>query len=293
MKEKIQYYYNVIPENLIYREEYIEFIHNGDSYFLMVENGKFQKAMVINQIMKFNKINIYEFVVNKNFQYITSLGNKNYVLLRLLVEKTEKEIDLNDLLLFTNLATNFTSTLKWGEKWIQKTDALESNRNELLSKNKTIEKTLDYYLGVSENAIMYLKYYPSNNGKIYQLYLQHERINSKTRKYIMFYNPFFIIFDLRVRDISELIKQYILEGKKYKTILKKIIELLKINYDEIGLIIARIMFPTYYFDFVENENSYDSKKIITFSSYYLDTINEIFRFIKSFYDIPTLDYLHP
>lgn len=293
MKEKIQYYYNVIPENLIYREEYIEFIHNGDSYFLMVENGKFQKAMVINQIMKFNKINIYEFVVNKNFQYITSLGNKNYVLLRLLVEKTEKEIDLNDLLLFTNLATNFTSTLKWGEKWIQKTDALESNRNELLSKNKTIEKTLDYYLGVSENAIMYLKYYPSNNGKIYQLYLQHERINSKTRKYIMFYNPFFIIFDLRVRDISELIKQYILEGKKYKTILKKIIELLKINYDEIGLIIARIMFPTYYFDFVENENSYDSKKIITFSSYYLDTINEFFRFVKSFYDIPTLDYLHP
>lgn len=63
--------------------------------------------------MKLNKIDIYDFIVNKNFQYITLINNKGYVLLKLLVEKTEKEIDLNDLLLFANLTLNFTSELRW------------------------------------------------------------------------------------------------------------------------------------------------------------------------------------
>lgn len=292
MKEKIQYYYNMIPKNLIYRAEYIEFISNNDHYYLMLENGKFQQAMLIDKIMKLNKIDIYDFIVNKNFQYITLIDNKSYVLLKLLVEKTEKEIDLNDLLLFANLTLNFTSELRWIDKWIQKTDALESNRSELLSKNETLEKTLDYYLGISENAIMYVKYHSSNIGKIYQLHLQHERLNTKTRKYIMFYNPFYIIFDIRVRDISELIKQYILEGKNYKKLLKEIIEIMKINSNEIGLIVSRIMFPTYYFDFIEDENSFANKKIITFSSYYLDTMNEIIKLASSYYEISMPDYLH-
>ena len=292
MKEKIQYYYNMMPINLIYRAEYIEFISNNDHYYLMLENGKFQQAMLIDKIMKLNKIDIYDFIVNKNFQYITLINNKGYVLLKLLVEKTEKEIDLNDLLLFANLTLNFTSELRWIDKWIQKTDALESNRSELLSKNETLEKTLDYYLGISENAIMYVKYHSSNIGKIYQLHLQHERLNTKTRKYIMFYNPFYIIFDIRVRDISELIKQYILEGKNYKKLLKEIIEIMKINSNEIGLIVSRIMFPTYYFDFIEDENSFANKKIITFSSYYLDTMNEIIKLASSYYEIPMPDYLH-
>lgn len=292
MKEKIQYYYNMMPINLIYRAEYIEFISNNDHYYLMLENGKFQQAMLIDKIMKLNKIDIYDFIVNKNFQYITLINNKGYVLLKLLVEKTEKEIDLNDLLLFANLTLNFTSELRWIDKWIQKTDALESNRSELLSKNETLEKTLDYYLGISENAIMYVKYHSSNIGKIYQLHLQHERLNTKTRKYIMFYNPFNIIFDIRVRDISELIKQYILEGKNYKKLLKEIIEIMKINSNEIGLIVSRIMFPTYYFDFIEDENSFANKKIITFSSYYLDTMNEIIKLASSYYEIPMPDYLN-
>ena len=292
MKEKIQYYYNMMPINLIYRAEYIEFTSNNDHYYLMLENGKFQQVMLIDKIMKLNKIDIYDFIVNKNFQYITLINNKGYVLLKLLVEKTEKEIDLNDLLLFANLTLNFTSELRWIDKWIQKTDALESNRSELLSKNETLEKTLDYYLGISENAIMYVKYHSSNIGKIYQLHLQHERLNTKTRKYIMFYNPFDIIFDIRVRDISELIKQYILEGKNYKKLLKEIIEIMKINSNEIGLIVSRIMFPTYYFDFIEDENSFANKKIITFSSYYLDTMNEIIKLASSYYEIPMPDYLH-
>ena len=116
MKEKIQYYYNMIPKNLIYRAEYIEFISNNDHYYLMLENGKFQQAMLIDKIMKLNKIDIYDFIVNKNFQYITLIDNKSYVLLKLLVEKTEKEIDLNDLLLFANLTLNFTSELRWIDK---------------------------------------------------------------------------------------------------------------------------------------------------------------------------------
>ena len=60
MKEKIQYYYNMIPKNLIYRAEYIEFTSNNDHYYLMLENGKFQQAMLIDKIMKLNKIDIYE-----------------------------------------------------------------------------------------------------------------------------------------------------------------------------------------------------------------------------------------
>lgn len=67
---------------------------------------------------------------------------------------------------------------------------------------------------------------------------------------------------------------------------------MKINSNEIGLIVSRIMFPTYYFDFMEDENSFANKKIITFSSYYLDTMNEIIKLASSYYEIPMPDYLH-
>ena len=292
MKEEIRYHYSLITENLIYREDFIEFTSNHNYYYLMLEKGNLEKALLIDKILKQEKIDIYDFVVNNHFQYITIMNGKKYVLLRLLIEKTEKEVDINDLLLFASIPLNFTSELKWYEKWTYKMDALEFNRKELLSKNKKLEKTLDYYLCICENAIIYLKYHSLNNGKIYQLYLQHDRLNNKSRKYIMFYNPFYIVFDIRVRDIGEIIKQYIFEGKNYINLLKKIIKVMKIDLDEMNLIISRIMFPTYYFDFVETENNFDNKKIITFSSYYLDIINGILKCISDYHEISTLDYLH-
>lgn len=49
MKEKIQYYYNMMPINLIYRAEYIEFTSNNDHYYLMLENGKISTSNVNRQ----------------------------------------------------------------------------------------------------------------------------------------------------------------------------------------------------------------------------------------------------
>lgn len=290
MREKIQYYYDLLAEKIIYRKEYIEFLANNDYYYLMLENGNFQRAILIDRIMKKYKIDIYDFVINKNFNYITTINNQNYVLLKLLVTKTEKEIDFSDIVLFMSLKINLASNLEWDKKWIQKAEALEKNRIELLTKNKILDNTLDYYFECIENSVLYLKYYNSIDITKCQLYLQHKRLTPKIRKYVIFYNPFYIIFDSRVRDVSELIKQLLLEGEDYKNVLISIIQEKQINYGETILMLSRIMFPTYYFDYIE-KNNIDGKKIMAFSGHYLRTIDEILQIINKFIQIP-IPYYH-
>lgn len=290
MREKIQYYYDLLAEKIIYRKEYIEFLANNDYYYLMLENENFQRAILIDRIMKKYKIDIYDFVINKNFNYITTINNQNYVLLKLLVTKTEKEIDFSDIVLFMSLKINLASNLEWDKKWIQKAEALEKNRIELLKKNKILDNTLDYYFECIENSVLYLKYYNSIDITKCQLYLQHKRLTPKIRKYVIFYNPFYIIFDSRVRDVSELIKQLLLEGEDYKNVLISIIQGKQINYGETILMLSRIMFPTYYFDYIE-KNNIDGKKIMAFSGHYLKTIDEILQIINKFIQIP-IPYHH-
>ena len=54
MKEEIQYHYSLITENLIYREDFIEFTSNHNYYYLMLEKGNLDDGT--KYLFKFNAL---------------------------------------------------------------------------------------------------------------------------------------------------------------------------------------------------------------------------------------------
>ena len=290
MKEMINYYYNLFPQKILYRKDYIEFVSTSNYYYLMPEKNKLKDAIVIDRILKFNQINIYDFVLNKNQQYISVINNKKYVLLKLLVERSNDEIDFNDLILFSKIKLNYNSYISWKKRWIKKNDVLEKCSVNLISKNDELNKLLNYFIEVSENAIMYSNYHIVEYKNQYNVSLQHERLSSKTKKRLIFYNPFFIILDNQTRDVSELIKDLAFAEKNYEKLIEDVIKKMNLNYTDLKLLIARIMFPTYFFDYLENKNS-NNKKIITYASYYINIVNQIVKTINKYSEVP-IPYHH-
>ena len=111
---------------------------------------------------------------------------------------------------------------------------------------------LDYFLGLAENAIGYLniidKMYSKTNQDILTFTRRRVSANDTLSE---FYNPINFVIDYKVRDISEFIKSCFFETDISVSQLKQWVLELKLSSYSCGLLLARLLFPTYYFDLYE------------------------------------------
>ena len=103
-----------------------------------------------------------------------------------------------------------------------------------------LKESFYYYSGLNELSMNLLNYVDYNNIKFH---IAHKRID----KNCDLYNPLNIIIDSKVRDIAEYIKisffnDEINEDEIIQIIISNIIE-----KDEIILLFARLIYPSYYF----------------------------------------------
>ena len=125
--------------------------------------------------------------------------------------------------------------------WILKNDYMERLMEDV-NKDYIIE-TKDYYLGLAEQAIMIMN---SLNLISIKKVLCHKRINKKEYRV-----PDNLTIDYIERDIGEYIKYLIFEeNEKIEEIKKKTDLLIKYKVS-INLIIARILYPSEYFDLID------------------------------------------
>ena len=107
------------------------------------------------------------------------------------------------------------------------------------NKNKVIDNSIDYYFGLLESSICYL------NGVNYEnvnLYVQHAKMS-----YFDYFNPFNIRIDVKERDFSNFLKYRFFDDKYNESYVRSIIEKNINNYD-FNLVVARLIYPDYYFD---------------------------------------------
>lgn len=125
----------------------------------------------------------------------------------------------------------------WINNWQAKNDYLEK----ILSSNKSeiIEETKEYYLGLAEQAINIAK----RNKKVVNKVLCHKRIyeNKEDNK----------IIDYKERDYGEYIKYLMFYREKNIEYIKKYIDKLLIKNYSTDLIIARVMYPSEYYDLID------------------------------------------
>ncbi len=84
---------------------------------------------------------------------------------------------------------------------------------------------MPYYIGLTENAISYLKY---SNLKNNHIGIQHIRVKYNDNL-TNFYNPINLIIDYKVRDIAEYFKSLFFDSK---IDIKNIINIIKKNKNE-------------------------------------------------------------
>ena len=287
MKNIINYYYNIIVNDFKKRDNSFIFYINENKYEFTEFYGNVNEVNKIYSIVNFyNKI-CDEIILNKEQSILTYYENVPYILLKKIYCKEEK-MQINDIINYDSLI-NIRDELRWKKLWGEKLDYYELLLNQMKQKFFILKESFNYYLGLSELAINLLNYV---NYKNVRFHISHKRIDKKND----LYNPLNIIIDSKVRDIAEYIKisffnDEINEDEIIQIIISNIIE-----KDEIILLFARLIYPSYYFDIYENiynqkSSEKELNKIIKKNAIYEAFLKKIYNNIKFIYNLPQIEFL--
>ena len=300
MKNIINFFYNFNVIEIYSINNGYYFNYNNDSYVFMCCMRDLNEINAIYNLYKELKIrNVFvnDLILNKNGQIVCIVDNKNFVLIK---DNTKNNrINMNDLLYIQNNTVNIKCDKKifrnnWIKMWEIKIDYYEKNINGSLKKYPLLNKFIDYYIGLGENAISYLSY---NSVKKTNYVLSHKRININNSTFD-FYNPLNFIIDSRVRDFSEYVKTQFFYGTLSFDEFKRFVDYMNLSREECILLISRLLFPTYFFDLYDSilNEEFPEENIKNV----LDKKDEYANFLKNtFYyfinikkiNIPCIDWL--
>lgn len=180
----------------------------------------------------------YTIIKNNDGNIITRYKENDYILY-----KVDDKTEINVSEIKRNIKLDYEEEKNWINNWIIKIDKTEKAIENI--QYEIVEDTKDYFMGLAELSIMILKYH--NLEKI-------EKEKSICRIRITeesFRNPNNIIIDYKERDIAEYIKYLFYEKNINSKNIIRIIEVFEISQESVYMVLARLMFPTNYFDCLE------------------------------------------
>jgi len=263
MKKYIEYYYNLYIEQISFDSSKYYILSNNKKYILKKINREFDidgYKRIKNALNKYKYF--FNIVYNKYGNLVTTINNEQYVLLSLtnIPNETISIYDIkNDMHIRNNIVSNFRE--EWIKKWEQKIDYFE----ELLTNKKEFYSELypvfQYYIGIGEETIMYLK---SINDKHDDLpTIQHYRLRLCSDLYY-YYDPTNVVIDHCSRDIAEYIKSMIISHNnidEFIVILDEYLNSHIFSNHDIKMMYARILFPTFFFDYIEEIEMHSKKEV--------------------------------
>lgn len=221
-----------------------EFVYNDDEYIFTLVYRNEVELMAVNEVI--NGSNIYDQIIsNINNQLVTQIYNRYYIL----IKKSKYKKNLEELI-FNNseqiFSYNYLESINhsnWVKLWSKKIDYIEYQLEHFENKYPNIEKSINYYIGMVENAIFYISHINNLNDINNNLVISHIRVLGNNIN-----NPQNIIIDHKSRDISEYLKFiFINDNYNYENI-KVLLQSLNLDPISCKLIYGRLFYPTFYFD---------------------------------------------
>lgn len=257
MLDYINYFYNLYPPLLNKENDNYVFFVGNEKYYLTLyrrELSEIKDLVELNKRMISSNSLVHEIIINKFNEPISVISNENYVLLRVYVNDIKK-IDINDIIYMLNENVDLSglkSLLRtnWVSLWSSKVDYIEYQMGHLIKKYPFLNNTIDYYLGLCENAITYIK-----NLKMFSDYkipigISHKRIIKDATLFDL-YNPLNLIIDYKVRNIAEYLKDAFFKDEDVNYILNIVFKNFWFDKLNLSLLVARLLYPSYYFDLFE------------------------------------------
>ena len=290
MKEEIIYLYNLDNIEMHY-DKNNTFIYNGIKYIIIKTNRTDEE---LNEIYNLTYNNtIYDKLIKTRFNKLTFIHDKNkYVLIKC----NHKNINILNYILNNNNSLNTKNSILMHNNWYmlisKKIDYIEYQYTHIKEKYPLIDESINYYIGMAESSLSYLKYIEKTNIKADSIVISHRRLSSMNS----FYNPTNLILDSKMRDLSEILKYSFLNNININ--LEKI--LLENNYSnyQYGKLISRMLYPSFYFDSYEkiiNESHNEEclKSIIERSKEYEIYLYKIIEIINRKIKIKKIEWLKP
>lgn len=292
MKNIIKYYYDLDVS-------YIR--QTNDNYFLTINNNNYLfckcdlKELENNIKYLNNNLSYHKLISTKNGLSVVNYNGNDYALFK--INTLSKIANMNDIL--NSIQPIYIKDNNIKEKWIrlweEYVDYIEYQNKELNKKDSYISKIANYYIGLAENSIEFLKNIDITNVPYY---LVHKRVKYNTNL-IELYNPCYIRIDTKVRDMAEYDKSiFFYTNISYNEFMNMINEQLSIlNNDELKLFYARLLYPSYFLDlydeFIKDKYDKDSLNlIISKSSNYEKALKNIIDEIKKRIYIIDIDWLN-
>lgn len=221
--------YKEYKKGIIFQVDGINYLFTESAYDSAYINELFK---VCNE---YKNALLHDFVFNKN----NELLSEKYVLFRINILITDITID--DIKRFCSIDCNkyIKEYISMESFWENKIDYFEMQISEL-SNNQLINHSFDYYIGIAELLIMYLK---KNHTNI-DLCLSHKTLSSLST--IEFYNPLNITFDLKLKDVASYIRM-----TNNVDLLVDILDHRGGNFNS-AYFFVRLVFPFKYFDIISD-----------------------------------------
>ena len=258
MLDYINYYYGIYPPTINEVLNGYSFYVDSEKYYFIIYNrelDELDELVKLNKFMIENGSLVHEIISNRFNETICNFNNNNYILMRVYVNEN-KIVSIDDICYFINnhfLNENYKKILRtnWALLWENKVDYLEYQIGHLIKKYPFLYNTIDYYLGLSENAITYYKNLSYFNNNIIPIGILHKRIKLNSTLFDL-YNPLNLIIDFKVRDFAEYIKDCLINDGDYKSVIDKIFKNYFFDKLNLSLFLSRLLFPSYFFDNFDN-----------------------------------------
>lgn len=248
MENIISYYYNLRVDN--YKLINNVFIFESNHYLFIAKEIK--DLDMFKQIISINS-DFYMPLINKDGEFSFEYNNKKYTLFK--ADNPSLKVDNN----FKLIPVMQNVEIDYSKIWINNIDYFIKKITEM--EHSEIEKVnyLNYYIVMSENAVIINEKAKKMSG-LARITVSHYRICYPN--YALTYNdPTELTLDFISRDLAEYIKTKFFFDKIDGNEVIELLNRYNINDKEIMFFLARLLYPTYYFDAI-TENNIEKQKII-------------------------------
>lgn len=303
MKNILAFYYSLHPIEISHVNNMYFFEYLGNNYVFCPFDrplSDVDSLYKINKQMVSRNLLVHEIVINNENSILTYINSIPYILMEIYVNKNVV-ITLADICHINNNSINIEcdeviNRYNWVILWETKNDYFEAQINEIGKKYPNLCNYANYYIGLAENAISYVRLAIKQEGQA-AISVCHKRINCDDTLFSL-YNPLNYVCDYKVRDISEYVKNAFFCGKDAYNIVVTYFKNNYLTYKEVLLFYGRLIYPSYFFDkyddIVNNdlpENTIED--IINKSDEYENFLLNVYMYISKLYNkyIPAIDWI--
>lgn len=295
MNNAILFFYNINVQEIKKINDNYYFTYLSNNYVIYSYKRDITEAESIynlNLDMLSKGLIGYEIILTQNREILFIHGGTYYILMKFPNIKN-RVITYEDVISFyfptpKNKFLNLDKS-NWGYNWSGKIDFIEYQFSQVKNKFPILENSIDYFVGVWENAI---SYFNDNVTFLEEKFVCHKRVDTKM-DLLEFLNPLNFVIDYKERDKGEYLKSYVINNNYSSVQLKKLLQ--GSSKNNIILLISRILFPSYYFDLYEDivlkeKNEEEIIKMIEKRK----NINNLLKYIFenfSNYNIPYIEWI--